>query len=269
MGTPNIEQACPPHGIRGAGGEFRGKIALLPQRSFLLFLPAGPKVRKTPLEQAGDIPIYSSLCSFIRSAIFPFMKRSPGDRLHYILLNKPYGVLSQFSRAGGQPTLASLGPFPRDVYAAGRLDADSEGLLLLTNDNSLKHFITEPRFAHPRTYLVQVEGVPDEMALTALRVGVVIGGKGTRPAEARLLNGEPPIPPRPAPVRYRASIPTSWIELTLREGRNRQVRKMTAAVGHPTLRLVRIRIGGLSMEGLGPGDWRRLTAAEIEGLGRK
>ncbi len=184
----------------------------------------------------------------------------------YILFNKPYGVLTQFSREAGHQSLADFGPFPRDVYPAGRLDADSEGLVLLTNDNQLKKLLTEPRFNHPRTYSVQVERIPDERALQQLRDGVVIEGRKTRPAEVRMLREEPSLPPRPVPIRYRKNVPTSWIELTLREGRNRQVRKMTAKVGHPTLRLVRTRIGKLTLEGLQPGKWRELKQEEIKAL---
>jgi len=181
---------------------------------------------------------------------------------HTILFNKPFGVLSQFSSGGDHPTLNDFGPFPRSVYPAGRLDAGSEGLLLLTDDNALKHILTDPRYGHPRTYLVQVERAPREEALKLLRTGVVIEGRPTRPADVKLLPDEPPIGPRPIPIRIRKSIPTAWLEITLREGRNRQVRKMTAAVGHPTLRLIRIRIGSLSLEGLAPGEWRPLSRNE-------
>jgi 23S rRNA pseudouridine2457 synthase len=190
-------------------------------------------------------------------------KKGPASSLHYILLNKPYGVLSQFTREGDRQTLSDFGPFPSHVYAAGRLDADSEGLLLLTNDTKLNHRLTEPRFGHPRTYLVQIERQPDERALQQLRKGVMIEGKMTRPADVRLCNAAPDLPPRSVPIRYRRSVPTAWIEMTLTEGRNRQVRKMTAAVGHPTLRMVRIRIGPLTIGALRPGAWRRLNRREI------
>ncbi|HEY4613103.1 MAG TPA: pseudouridine synthase [Bacteroidota bacterium] len=183
-------------------------------------------------------------------------------RYHYILFNKPYGVLSQFTSEAGRMTLKDFGPFPRDIYPVGRLDADSEGLLLLTNDNAVKHRLTDPRFEHPRTYLVQVERIPTQEALRRLSEGVVIEGKKTKPAEVRLLDGEPKLPPRSVPIRQRKNVPTAWIELTLREGRNRQVRKMTAAVGHPTLRIVRIRIATLSVEGLLSGEHRVLTEGE-------
>ena len=180
-----------------------------------------------------------------------------------ILFYKPYGVLSQFTRGGEWKTLADFGPFPENVYPAGRLDADSEGLLLLTDDNRIKRRITEPRFMHPRTYVAQVERVPERVTIERLRHGVMIEGKKTRDACVTLLGGEPDIPPRPVPVRFRKTVPTAWLELTLTEGRNRQVRKMTAAVGHPTLRLIRTRIGDLSLEGLSPGGWRSLTAEEV------
>jgi 23S rRNA pseudouridine2457 synthase len=190
----------------------------------------------------------------------------PIQRRHYILFYKPYGVLTQFTREAGHQSLADFGPFPSDVYPVGRLDADSEGLVLLTNDNRLKQLLTEPRFNHPRTYHVQVERIPDADALQQLRVGVTIEGKKTKPADVRLLEAEPGLPPRPVPIRFRKNVPTAWIEITLREGRNRQVRKMTASVGHPTLRLVRTKIGEVTLEGLAPGEWRELSVEEVRGL---
>ena len=194
------------------------------------------------------------------------MTRRRPHTLHYILFNKPLGVLSQFTPEAGRMSLSEFGPFPGEVYPAGRLDAESEGLLLLTNDNTIKHRLTEPRHSHPRTYLVQVERVPDTESLNTLRSGVVIEGRTTRPADVHLLQTEPALPPRPVEIRFRKSVPTAWLEITLREGRNRQVRKMTAAVGHPALRLVRVRIGNLSLEGLKPGESRRLKPAEIRSL---
>ncbi len=187
-------------------------------------------------------------------------------RFRYFLFFKPYGVLSQFTGDPGKHTLAEYGPFPPDVYAVGRLDADSEGLLLLTNDSTMHHVLTDPAFAHPRTYLAQVEHIPDERALASLRAGVVIEGRRTRPADVRLLAMEPPLPPRPVPIRVRKAIPTAWIEITLREGRNRQVRKMTASVGNPTLRLVRIRIDAVKLTGLAPGEAREATPLERAAL---
>ena len=186
----------------------------------------------------------------------------------YVALHKPYGVICQFSPSGDKPTLAAYVPIP-DIYPVGRLDTDSEGLLLLTDDGPLAHRLTDPRYEHPKTYLAQVEGLPDEAALAQLRAGVVIQGQRTRPAEARRLAAEPELPPRDPPIRYRAAIPTAWIELVLREGRNRQVRRMTAAVGHPTLRLVRVALGTLRLGDLAPGAWRRLTAAEVASLGAR
>jgi 23S rRNA pseudouridine2457 synthase len=183
-----------------------------------------------------------------------------------ILFYKPYGILSQFTQgttSGRWMTLSEFGPFPRDVYPAGRLDADSEGLLLLTNQRLITQRLLEPRFRHPRTYCVQVEGVPSSGALDRLRKGlIVIEGKKVFPAEVRLLAGAPDLPPRAVPIRARKAIPTSWLELTLTEGRNRQVRRMTAAVGHPTLRLVRTAIGILTLKGLDPGTWRALSGRE-------
>ncbi len=189
-------------------------------------------------------------------------------RWHCILFNKPYGVLSQFTGTAGQRTLAEYGPFPGDVYAAGRLDADSEGLLILTNDHQVQRRLTDPAFAHSRTYCVQVENIPSTEALERLRSGVVIDGRRTLPAAARLLTEEPRFPPRPVPIRYRKSIPTAWIEITLREGRNRQVRRMTALLGFPTLRLVRTGIDILKLGGLALGEARELTLQERDELFR-
>lgn len=193
-------------------------------------------------------------------------RASERQALHYVLLHKPYGIVSQFTPEGAHGGLGSLGRFPRDVYAAGRLDADSEGLLLLTNDGRVIHRLTDPRFAHPRTYLVQLEGIPDERALDELCRGVALEGRMTKPAQAALLPAEPEFPARPVPIRVRKSVPTCWIEITLFEGRNRQVRRMTAAVGHPTLRLIRTAIGPLSITGLGPGMHRTLSASERTAL---
>ena len=184
----------------------------------------------------------------------------------YILFYKPFNVLSQFTGEAGKLTLADFGPFPKSVYAAGRLDYDSEGLLILTDDNQLKHALLEPKFEHPRTYLVQVERIPNDDAMERLRTGVIVDGKATKPAAASVCAEEPPLPPRDPPIRFRKNVPTAWIELTLREGRNRQVRKMTAAVGHPTLRLVRTKIGALGIGTLRPGDMRRLSQEEIRQL---
>ena len=174
-----------------------------------------------------------------------------------ILFNKPYGVLCQFSDDGSdKPTLAQHVKVP-GVYPAGRLDTDSEGLLLLTDDGKLQARIADPKFKLAKTYLAQVEGVPDAAALEALRRGVKLRDGLTRPAEAEAV--PPPLLwPRGSPIRVRQSIPDSWIKLTLREGKNRQVRRMTAAAGFPTLRLVRWGIGDWSVEGLAPGEWREV-----------
>ncbi|MFQ3566821.1 MAG: pseudouridine synthase [Aggregatilineales bacterium] len=185
---------------------------------------------------------------------------------------KPYGVLTKFTDAQGRPTLASYIDVP-GVYAAGRLDMDSEGLLLLTTSGPLNARLTQPRYAHPRTYWVQVERVPAEKALERLRQGIVLSDGPTRPAQVTLMgepphvNGEP-LPERDPPIRQRKTVPTAWLALTLTEGRNRQVRRMTAAIGHPTLRLVRCAIGPLTLDGLQPGRWAPLTAEEIERLRR-
>jgi 23S rRNA pseudouridine2457 synthase len=173
-----------------------------------------------------------------------------------ILLNKPYGVLSQFSDDGGRRTLAELLHAP-GFRAAGRLDLDSEGLLVLCADGRLQARIAAPRFKLPKTYLVQVEGTVTPEALARLRAGVLLKDGMTRPARARAIDA-PALWERDPPVRYRARIPTAWIELTITEGRNRQVRRMTAAVGLPTLRLVRWRVGRWTLAGLAPGEWRRI-----------
>jgi 23S rRNA pseudouridine2457 synthase len=181
----------------------------------------------------------------------------------YILFYKPFNVLCQFSPEENKKTLKDYIDIP-GIYPVGRLDMDSEGLLILTDDNSLKHLLTEPKFNNEKTYLVQVEGIPSETALEKLREGLVIEGQKTRPAKAVLLDIEPDLPPRDPPIRVRKSIPTAWLQLTITEGRNRQVRKMTAATGFPTLRLVRNKIKGITLEGLSLGTYRFLTEKEIK-----
>jgi 23S rRNA pseudouridine2457 synthase len=180
-----------------------------------------------------------------------------------IAFNKPYGVLPCFTDSDGRQTLAGYIDLP-GVYAAGRLDLDSEGLLLLTSDGRLAHYITDPQHKLPKVYLAQVERIPNDEALEQLREGVVLNGKKTRPADVRLLPGDPQLPERPVPIRFRKNVPTVWVEITIREGLNRQVRRMTAAVGHPTLRLVRVVIGPIVLGGLQPGEWRDLTSSEIK-----
>lgn len=182
-----------------------------------------------------------------------------------IALFKPYDVLCQFTDAEGRSTLKAFVPIP-GIYPVGRLDRDSEGLLLLTDDGPLAHRLTDPRYGHPRTYLVQVERTPDDEALEHLRRGVVLNDGPTLPAEIKRLENPPELPERPVPIRFRKSVPTAWLRLTLREGRNRQVRRMTAAIGHPTLRLVRVAIGPITLGSLLPGQWRELTEAERQAL---
>ncbi|WP_338721235.1 pseudouridine synthase [Devosia sp. XK-2] len=175
-----------------------------------------------------------------------------------ILFNKPFGVLSQFTGGGPGETLADFVKVP-GVYPAGRLDKDSEGLLLLTDDGKLQAQISAPRYNKEKTYLVQVEGVPTEAALVQLREGVVLKDGPARPAKAKLID-PPELWERDPPVRFRRSVPDSWMALTITEGRNRQVRRMTAAVGFPTLRLVRWRIADWTLEGIAPGQWREVRA---------
>ena len=172
-----------------------------------------------------------------------------------ILFNKPYGVLSQFTDKGGRATLADYIPFS-NVYPAGRLDRDSEGLLLLTDDGKLQQRLSDPRFKRPKIYFVQVEGEPDANALERLCHGIELDGRLTAPARAERM-AEPDLWPRVPPIRQRKSIPTSWLRITITEGRNRQVRRMTAAVGYPTLRLVRYAVGPHTIDNLEPGEWRQ------------
>jgi len=183
--------------------------------------------------------------------------------MRYILFYKPFAVLSQFSSESGKQTLKDYLTLPKDIYPVGRLDYDSEGLLLLTNDNVIKNKLTDPTVGYPKTYCAQVERVPDNAALEKLRKGIIIEGVKTKPAEIELLSHDPLFPQRSTPIRFRKNVPTAWITLVLREGRNRQVRKMTAAVGHPTLRLVRIKIGNIDIGDLSPGQWKEISLQQI------
>jgi 23S rRNA pseudouridine2457 synthase len=184
-----------------------------------------------------------------------------------IALHKPYGVLSQFTPdQPGQRTLAEFG-LPKEVFPIGRLDQDSEGLLLIGNERDWVNRLLEPRHGHPRTYHVQIEGLPDQEAISRLaRGGLDIKGHRTLPCQARRLDPPPLFPPRDPPVRFRKSVPDCWIEMVLTEGKNRQVRRMTAAVGHPTLRLVRVAIGRLTLDTLEPGIWRELSDSDRRAL---
>lgn len=180
-----------------------------------------------------------------------------------LLLNKPYGVLSQFTPEGRWRGLSELIPV-REVYAAGRLDADSEGLLLLTDDGKLQAKIADPRHKLEKTYWAQVEGVPEASQLEALRRGIELKDFRALPAEVRVIEEPAGLWPRHPPVRFRQSIPTSWLEIRIREGKNRQIRRMTAAIGYPTLRLVRIAVGALRLDALGVGLWREWEGQSTE-----
>jgi 23S rRNA pseudouridine2457 synthase len=179
-----------------------------------------------------------------------------------LAFNKPYGVLSQFTRDGSpHRPLAEFG-FPKNVYPVGRLDADSEGLLLLSDEPELNQLLLHPRHSHQREYWAQVEQVPTAEALRRLGAGLVVQGHRTLPCRAWKLEPQPEVPPRDPPIRFRKTVPASWIGLELVEGKNRQVRRMTAAIGHPTLRLIRVRIGGLELGDLRAGEWRELSATQ-------
>lgn len=180
----------------------------------------------------------------------------------YIIFNKPYGVLSTFTDPEGRPTLADYIEVP-DVYAAGRLDFDSEGLLLLTDDGELIHRLTDPKFDHPKTYDAQVEGVAEDRALDPIRRGVIVGGRKLKPAQVEIID-DPKFPPRSKPVRgYQ---PTTWLKIILREGQKHQVRRMTAAIGYPTLRLIRVALGSIELGELPAGRWRELGPIEVRVL---
>lgn len=179
-----------------------------------------------------------------------------------IAFHKPYGVLSQFTPDGSPNRTLAEFEFPRDVYPLGRLDSDSEGLLLLSDEPYLNKRLLTPEHAHSRIYWAQVERVPTAEALASLEGGVTIGAMTTRPCRVRMLAPQPLMPPRKPPIRVRKNVPDCWIALSLVEGKNHQVRKMTASIGHPTLRLIRVRIGEFDLGGLPPGGWRELTSGE-------
>ena len=185
--------------------------------------------------------------------------------MKYILVNKPYEVLTQFTDENGRATLKDFVPIP-NIYPVGRLDYDSEGLVLLTDDKALQHRLSDPKFKIEKTYWVQVDGIPTEEALEELRRGVMIKNTRTAPAKASLLTAEPQVWERSKPIRFRKDIPTSWVEIKISQGMNRQVRRMTAAVGFPTLRLIRPAIGPLSLGELQPGEYRELTTEEVTKL---
>ncbi len=227
----------------------------LPAASFRLKYSGGPEGRgsappRPPQAQSPPAP-----------RAIPASQPAPAalpNLMTTVLFNKPYGVLSQFTDAkspSARPTLSGFG-LPAGVYAAGRLDRDSEGLLVLTDDGALQARLSSPKFKTPKTYLVQIEGAPDEAALAPLRNGLTLKDGPTRPASARLIAPPPDLWTRDPPVRFRKSVPDVWMEITISEGRNRQVRRMCAAIGFPCLRLVRWSVGAWSLEGIGQGQWR-------------
>ena len=179
----------------------------------------------------------------------------------YVIFHKPYGCLSQFTGEKGQKTLSDF-QLPKDIYTVGRLDKDSEGLLLLTNNGRLQHVLSHPKYEHQKAYWVQLEGEVDEVAIQKLQSGVLIKGYTTKPCKVEKIQ-EPDIPPRNPPIRERKSIPTSWIKIILTEGKNRQVRRMTAQVGYPTLRLIRVQIENLKLENLPVGHWKYVQENDI------
>lgn len=181
----------------------------------------------------------------------------------YIAFNKPFQVVSQFSPLDNKRTLKDFISIP-DIYPVGRLDYDSEGLLILTNDNKLKSFLTDPKFDKEKTYLVQVEGIPKENDLDKLRKGILIKDYKTKEAKVRILDNEPNLHERTPPIRFRKNIPDSWLEITIKEGKNRQVRKMTASIGYPTLRLVRVKINNFNLDEIPLGEYKILTKKEVE-----
>lgn len=185
--------------------------------------------------------------------------------MKYIIINKPFEVLTQFTDEAGRATLKDYVPVP-DIYPVGRLDYDSEGLVLLTDDKQLQHRLSDPKFKIEKTYLVQVDDVPSDEALTRLRLGVQVKGTKTAPAKVKLLEQAPQIWERSKPIRFRKEIPTSWMEVKISQGMNRQVRRMTAAVGYPTLRLIRPSIGPINLGELQPGEYRELSTEEVQEL---
>lgn len=178
----------------------------------------------------------------------------------YIAFHKPYGCLCQFTGEEGDLTLSAFN-LPPEVYPVGRLDKDSEGLLILTNDGVFNQKVANPKSKKEKVYWIQVENIPSEEALRSLEKGVLIKNKMTLPCKAKLI--EPEVEPRDPPIRFRKTVPTSWVEIRLKEGRNRQVRKMSAAIGHPTLRLIRIGVGKMSLKGLGPGQWKEIDPKDV------
>jgi 23S rRNA pseudouridine2457 synthase len=260
-------------GAQGAGDCLSWVAGPLPIVRVLAAAGAGPRASCAGIVRGGRVAIAGQVVRDPTIRADPFRQRITLDgeplpldhACRYLLLNKPYGVLCAFTDEEGRPTLADYVPVP-GVYPAGRLDLDSEGLVLLTDDGWLVHRLSHPRYHQPKTYLVQVEGQPEAEALQRLRRGVMVKGKRTAKARVEPLTVAPDLPPREVPIRYRKSVPTAWLRIVLTEGRKRQVRHMTAAVGYPTLRLVRVALGPIELGGLAPGEWRPLTAGQLDAL---
>jgi 23S rRNA pseudouridine2457 synthase len=260
-----------------ARGEERVCLSRVAGRQPLIHVLAaaglGKRVRCAGMVRGGRIAVEGRIVRDLQARADPFREQITLDGepipltnvCRYVLFNKPYGVLSAASDPEGRPTVADYVDVPGD-YAVGRLDLDSEGLMLLTDDGWLIHRLGHSQFGHPRTYVVQVDGVPDTTALRRLVEGVTVKGEYRSAAEVELLANEPEFPSQRPPVQYQEARGTAWLRLVLTEGRKHQVRHMTAAIGHPTLRLVRVSIGPLKLGQLRPGEWRSLTPQELDAL---
>ncbi len=261
-------------GLEGSSSDCLSQVAGRQQLARVLSAAGiASRSRCSGMVRGGRVAVNGRLITDPEDRADPFRDRITLDRkplplthsCRYVLLNKPYGVLCAFTDPEGRQTLSDYVDVS-GIYAAGRLDWDSEGLLLLTNDGWLIHRLGHPSYRHPKTYLAQVERVPDASALAELRRGVMVKGRRTAPAQVALLPADPELPLRAKPIRYRKTVPTAWLRLVLSEGRKRQVRRMTAAVDHPTLRLVRVSIGPLELGDLQPGAYRDLSPTDLDAL---